>query len=396
MKLTVIIVSYKVRFYLEQCLMAVQKAIKDIDAEIYVVDNHSDDGTVEYIGNKFPDIHLICSNHNLGFSRANNIAIRQSKGEYVLLLNPDTIVGEHTIADVLAFMDEHPKAGGAGIKMLNADGTKARESRRGVPTVATSFYKMSGLCAMRPQSRRFGRYYMGYLPWDKPSRIDIISGAFCMLRRSALDKVGLLDQDYFMYGEDIDLSYRLLKGGYENWFVPATMLHYKGESAHKSSFRYVHVFYNAMLIFFRKHYGNKAAFVTLPIKAAIIFKATITLFKMQMSSVKKNLGFFLPNAGSYARYIFIGTRASIERCKAICNKRGIEAEFVEGTEQTMPDGHGNMTITDTERVNVVYDTDAFSYDSIFKIFQEHSKPNVSIGTYSPKTNIIITDKEIIA
>ena len=117
---------------------------------------------------------------------------------------------------------------------------------------------------------------------------------------------------------------------------------------------------------------------------------------MQMSSVKKNLGFFLPNAGSYARYIFIGTCASIDRCKAICNKRGIEAEFVEGTEQTMPDGHGNITITDTERVNVVYDTDAYSYDSIFKIFQEHSKSNVSIGTYSPKTNIIITDKEIIA
>lgn len=396
MKLSVIIVSYKVRFYLEQCLLAVEKATEGIEAEIYVVDNHSGDGTVEYITERFPEINFINSNHNLGFSRANNVAIKQSCGEYVLLLNPDTIVAEDTIRDVLSFMEDHPKAGGAGVRMLCDDGRSAMESRRGLPSPMTAFYKMSGLCAKYPQSRRFGKYYMSYLSWDEPTQIEVISGAFCMLRRSALDKIGLLDEDFFMYGEDIDLSYRLLKGGYENWYLPSVILHYKGESAHKSSFRYVHVFYDAMLIFFRKHYGNKAAFVTLPIKAAIIFKATITLFKMQMSSVKKNLGFFLPNAGSYARYIFIGTRASIERCKAICNKRGIEAEFVEGTEQTMPDGHGNMTITDTERVNVVYDTDAFSYDSIFKIFQEHSKPNVSIGTYSPKTNIIITDKEIIA
>ena len=216
-----------------------------------------------------------------------------------------------------------------------------------------------------------------------------------MLRRSALDKVGLLDENFFMYGEDIDLSYRLLKGGYENWYIPATMLHYKGESAHKSSFRYVHVFYNAMLIFFRKHYGNKAAFVSLPIKAAIVVKATITLVKMQMSSIKKSLGFFLPNTGSYAHYVFIGTRESMERCQAICHRRGIEAEFVEGTEQTLPEGHSSMQLSDTERINVVYDIEAYSYDSIFRIFQAHSKPNISIGTYSPKTNIIITDKENI-
>ena len=395
MKLSVIIVSYKVRFYLEQCLMAVQKATQGINAEIYVVDNHSDDGSAEYIGSRFPDINLICSNHNNGFSRANNIAIRQCKGEYVLLLNPDTIVGERTVADVLAFMDSHPDAGCAGIKMLNADGTKAMESRRGIPTIATSFYKMSGLCACYPQSRRFGRYYMGYLPWDRPSRIEIVSGAFCMLRHSALDRVGLLDEDYFMYGEDVDLSYRLLKGGYTNWFVPAQMLHYKGESAHKSSFRYVHVFYNAMLIFFRKHYGNRAALVSLPIKAAILFKASVTLMRMQMSSVKKSLGFFLPSPDANARYVFIGTAASLERCRAICRRRGIEGEYVEGTELTRPEGHRDLALDGAVRTNVVYDTDAYSYDSIFGIFQAYSRPNVYIGTYSPKTNIIITDKEVV-
>lgn len=395
MKLSVIIVSYKVKHYLEQCLMAVKKATESIEAEIYVVDNHSDDGSVEYIAERFPDINVVSSNHNLGFSRANNIAIRQCSGEYVLLLNPDTIVGEHTIVDVLTFMDSHPKAGGVGIRMLNGDGTVARESRRGIPTVSTAFYKMSGLCACYPESRRFGRYYMGYLPWNEPSRIEVISGAFCMLRHSALNKIGLLDEDFFMYGEDVDLSYRLLKGGYENWYVPATMLHYKGESAHKSSFRYVHVFYNAMLIFFRKHYGNMAAVVSLPIKAAIVVKATMTLFAMQMVSVRKSLGFPIGYREPDVKYVFIGSAAAIGECRRICRRRGVEAEFVEGDAAAMPDGHKGMKLGG-QCVNVVYDTDSYSYSDILRIFQENSRPNVFIGTYNPHTHVIITPGEVMA
>lgn len=279
------------KFYAEQCLLSLKKAIKGIEAEIYVVDNHSNDGSVEFLTERFPDIHIINSNHNLGFSRANNLAIKQSSGQYVLLLNPDTIVGENTIKTVLEFMEQHPKAGGAGVKMLKDDGTAAMESRRGLPTPLTSLYKMTGLCACYPQSRRFGKYYMSYLSWDKPERIEVMSGAFCMLRRDALDKIGLLDEDFFMYGEDIDLSYRLLKGGFENWYIPSPILHYKGESAHKSSFRYVHVFYEAMLIFFRKHYGNMTLLISIPIKTAIYVKAMITLVQMQWTSMRKKLGF---------------------------------------------------------------------------------------------------------
>ena len=244
MKLTVVIVNYNVCYYLEQCLLSVQKALEGIEGEIYVVDNHSKDGSVAYLSARFPVVHFIDSNHNLGFARANNIAIRQSCGEYVLLLNPDTIVGEHTLSDVLQFMDAHPQAGGAGVMMHNTDGSRANESRRAIPTPMVSFRKMLGFNS---------RYYMSHLPWDKPGRIEVISGAFCMLRRRALDQIGLLDEDFFMYGEDIDLSYRLLKGGFENWYIPSPILHYKGESTEKSSFRYIHVFYEAMLIFFRKH-----------------------------------------------------------------------------------------------------------------------------------------------
>lgn len=395
MKLSVIIVSYKVKFYLEQCLLAVKKATAGIESEIYVVDNHSNDGSVEFIAERFPDINLISSNHNNGFSHANNIAIRQCSGEYVLLLNPDTIVGERSIKEVLKFMDAHPKAGGVGVKMLNADGSCAKESRRGVPTVATSFYKMTGLCACYPHSQRFAHYYMGHLPWDKSAQIEIISGAFCMLRHSALDKIGLLDEDFFMYGEDVDLSYRLLKGGYENWYVPVEILHYKGESAHKSSFRYVHVFYNAMLIFFRKHYGNKAAIISLPIKAAVVVKATITLLHMKATAVHKSLGFFTRNKDTYVQYVFIGSAEAIGKCRRLCRHRGVEMEFVEGNAQTMPQGHSNMELATKQKFCVVYDIDSFSYDQIFGIFQGNCLPNTTIGTYNPTTNTIITAREVI-
>ena len=395
MKLSVIIVSYKVKFYLEQCLLAVKKATAGIESEIYVVDNHSNDGSVEFIAERFHDINLISSNHNNGFSHANNIAIRQCSGEYVLLLNPDTIVGERSIKEVLKFMDAHPKAGGVGVKMLNADGSCAKESRRGVPTVATSFYKMTGLCACYPHSQRFAHYYMGHLPWDKSAQIEIISGAFCMLRHSAIDKIGLLDEDFFMYGEDVDLSYRLLKGGYENWYVPVEILHYKGESAHKSSFRYVHVFYNAMLIFFRKHYGNKAAIISLPIKAAVVVKATITLLHMKATAVHKSLGFFTRNKDTYVQYVFIGSAEAIGKCRRLCRHRGVEMEFVEGNARTMPQGHSNMELATKQKFCVVYDVDSFSYDQIFGIFQGNCLPNTTIGTYNPTTNTIITAREVI-
>jgi GT2 family glycosyltransferase len=237
MKLTVIIVSYNVRHYVEQCLNSLYRALNGIEAEIYVVDNHSRDDTVEALTRSYPDVNLVASNHNLGFARANNIAVKQSESEYVLLINPDTFVGEGVISECLKFMDEHADAGALGVRMIDSNGNVAQESRRGLPTPMTAFYKMCGLCKRFPKNTRFGKYYMGYLPWDKPVEIEVVSGAFFMMRRASLEKVGLLDEDFFMYGEDIDLSYRLLKAGLHNWYYPATILHYKGESTQKSSFR---------------------------------------------------------------------------------------------------------------------------------------------------------------
>ena len=268
MKLSVVIVSYNVRHYLDECLESVQKALEGIEAEVFVVDNASTDDTMSVLPQKYTWVRFIASEENLGFSRGNNIAIRQATGEYVLLLNPDTNVAEHTLREAVRFMDEHPQAGGAGVMMLNGDGTRAPESRRAIPTPWVSALKMLGFTK---------RYYMSHLPWDEPCRIEVISGAFCLLRHAALDKVGLLDEDFFMYGEDIDLSYRLLKSGYENWYLPLSITHYKGKSTRKTDYRYVHVFYQAMLIFFRKHYSHLGIFYTLPVKMAIYFRAFIAL-----------------------------------------------------------------------------------------------------------------------
>ena len=395
MKLTVIIVNYNVKYYVEQCLNSLEKALDGIDSHIYVVDNHSKDGSVNYLSLHFKNIDLIDSNHNLGFARANNIAIRQSDSDYVLLLNPDTIVAEDTLREVVNFMDNHPKVGGVGVRMQNADGTLAMESRRGLPTPLTSFFKMCGLCACFPQSRIFGRYYLSYLGWTEPQRIEVISGAFCFLRRAALDKIGLLDEDFFMYGEDIDLSYRLLKGGFENWYLPLPILHYKGESTHKSSFHYVHVFYQAMLIFFRKHYGHLSFFISLPIKIAIYFKAMIALVSMQIRKMRRGLGFITPRSPE-PLYLFVGHKQMISRCQAISKRKGLTAEFIYADEHTFTISMiVDHIVNNKNMVVVVFDTDTFKYQSMLSLMREISKQNVYIGTFNNKTRIIITPNEII-
>jgi GT2 family glycosyltransferase len=281
MKLSVIIVNYNVKHFLEQCLHSVYKAAKGIDTEIFVVDNNSVDGSAQLIREKFPDLHFIENKENVGFSRANNQAIRIATGEYILLLNPDTVVEEDTFLKVIGFMDKHPEAGGLGVKMIDGKGTFLPESKRGLPTPWVAFYKMFGLSKLFPKSRKFGKYHLSYLSENQIHDVEILAGAFMLLRKETLDKVGLLDEAFFMYGEDIDLSYRIILGGYKNYYFPeTTIIHYKGESTKKGSLNYVKVFYNAMIIFARKHFsGGKAGVFAFIIHLAIYFRALISILK---------------------------------------------------------------------------------------------------------------------
>ncbi|MDD6780017.1 MAG: glycosyltransferase family 2 protein [Prevotellaceae bacterium] len=393
MKLSVVIVSYNVSHYLLQCLDSLQRALRGIDGEVIVVDNHSRDNSVALVHQAHPEVKVIENLHNLGFSKANNIALRQAKGEYALLLNPDTIVADNTIRDCIAFLDLHPDAGAAGVMMLNADGTVAPESRRGVPTPLTSFYKLSGLCRMFPRSPRFGRYYLGHLPWQTPQQIDIVSGAFCMLRRSVLDKVGLLDEDYFMYGEDIDLSYRILKQGATNWYLPYPILHYKGESTQKSSFRYVHVFYQAMLIFFRKHFSHLGLLVTLPIKTAIWFKALVALVAMLTNRMRRSLGFVDRHSDcSSFQYLCFGSRSMVSSCGEILGKHGLRWSSYDSSD---PIYINKVATAQTEPSVIVLDPQRFSFAAMLSIMRQTANSAVLLGTFQPFTKSIITSNEII-
>jgi O-antigen biosynthesis protein len=254
-------------------------AIKDLDAEIIVVDNASKDESSTMMKELFPNIRYIFLNENIGFSRGNNLGIKEAKGEYVLLLNPDTLIQDNTLTKCVDFLDQNINTGGLGVKMIDGYGKFLPESKRGLPTPEAAFYKIFGLSRLIPKSRQFGQYHLGFLDKDEIHEVDILSGAFMMMRRKALDEVGLLDETFFMYGEDIDLSYRITQGGYVNHYFPkTTIIHYKGESTKKGSLNYVLVFYRAMVIFARKHFdANQASLFNLLINLAIYFRAFLAL-----------------------------------------------------------------------------------------------------------------------
>jgi GT2 family glycosyltransferase len=287
-KLTVVIVNYNVRYFLEQCLKSVEQAgqaLKETygnDAlEVFVVDNHSVDDSMRMCRELFPWVIRRELTENIGFSRANNLAIEESKAEFVLLLNPDTVVERETFTSTLAFMEANSDCGGLGVRMVDGSGRFLPESKRGLPTPEVAFYKMAGLSKLFPASRRFGKYHLGYLSAHETHEIDVLSGAFMLLRKTTLDQVGLLDETFFMYGEDIDLSYRIQLGGWKNYYFPGTtIIHYKGESTKKRSVNYVVVFYKAMVIFAEKHFsqGNAGLFRLL-INAAIVFRAFLALLR---------------------------------------------------------------------------------------------------------------------
>lgn len=302
-KISVIIVNYNVEFFLEQCLNSVKKALSNVNGQVFVVDNNSIDGSIEMVQRKFPEYNLIANKDNKGFAKANNQAILLSDAEYILLLNPDTVVEEDTFLKVINFMDANPDAGGLGVRMLDGKGKFLPESKRGLPTPSVAFYKIFGLSSIFPKSKRFGHYHLGHLSEFKTNEIEILSGAFMLMRSEALDKVGLLDEAFFMYGEDIDLSYRIIKGGYKNYYFPETrIIHYKGESTKKSSVNYVFVFYRAMIIFAEKHFSQKnAKLFSFLINAAIYFRASLAIaMRFIRSSVLPTIDFTILLIGLYA------------------------------------------------------------------------------------------------
>ncbi len=302
MKLSVIIVNYNVKYFLKQCLSSVygsERSLADgskLDLEVWVVDNDSVDGSVEMVRKDFPQVNVIENHDNVGFAKANNQALVQigiqnsefgnddlvpQNSDFILLLNPDTVVERDTFVRCVDFFLQHPDCGGLTVKMVDGDGNFLKESKRGFPSPEASFYKISGLTRLFPHSRRFAAYYLGHLSEDEENEIEIMPGAFLMLRREVYEQIGGLDERYFMYGEDIDYSWRIRLAGWKNHYLPEThIIHYKGESTKKGSMNYVYTFYNAMSIFVKCYFsGGNARLFNALLRMAIWLRATVAWMK---------------------------------------------------------------------------------------------------------------------
>lgn len=277
MQLSVIIVNYNVKYFLEQCLYSVVKACQNIEAEIFVVDNNSTDGSRVFLEPLFPLVNFLWNDTNMGFAKANNQAITEAKGGHILFLNPDTIIPEDCFEKCFKFFETNPKAGALGVRMIDWAGKFLKESKRAFPSPLTSLYKLSGLTALFPHSKIFAKYYLGHLSQNENYEVDVLAGAFMMISTEALKKTGSFDEIFFMYGEDVDLSYRIQQAGFKNfYFAKTTIIHFKGESTKKGSLNYVRLFYKAMILFVKKHYGNRrAGWFNFLIHIAIWFSAAI-------------------------------------------------------------------------------------------------------------------------
>jgi GT2 family glycosyltransferase len=279
MDLSIIIVNYNVRHFLEQCLNSVFRALEGVDGEVIVVDNNSADGSCSMLRDKYPAARLIENRYNAGFSAANNQAIEIASGTFILFLNPDTVIPENALKRCIEFMENNPNAGAIGLKMIDGRGRYLPESKRGLPTPTTSFFRISGLYKLFPRSGFINKYYHGDLDADLINEVDILTGAFMFMRHTVLKITGGFDESYFMYGEDIDLSYSITKAGYKNYYLPdPPIIHFKGESTKKMEISTTLHFYRSMIIFAKKYFGKSSGWLLiLLIRAAVSIRGAISL-----------------------------------------------------------------------------------------------------------------------
>lgn len=323
MKLSIIIVSYNVNFFLEQCLHSIYNACTSIDTEIIVIDNNSNDNTVGYLENIFPAVRFISNKENIGFGKANNQGLAIATGEYILFLNPDTLISPTMLANTVSFLEKNPQAGATGVRMLDGLGNFAPESKRSFPSASVALYKLLGLDSLFPKSKIFGQYALGFLDAHTTHEVDILSGACMFFSKKVLDKIGGFDEVFFMYGEDIDLSYRAIVAGYKNYYLGEyPIIHFKGESSKKGSSTYIRNFYGAMNLFIKKHYQKKY-FKKIFLELGIFISASLSKIKHQFfyrqktSVLEKHKTFFL-----------LGDTKAIESAEHILKRNNINYAII--------------------------------------------------------------------
>lgn len=292
MKVSVIIVNYNVKYFLEVCLHSVQKAAEGMDVEIIVVDNDSKDGSNEMVRSRFPNVNLIENKDNKGFSKANNQGVAIAKGEYILFLNPDTVMPEDFLQKMVSYIDAHPEAGSIGPKLIDGRGRYAPDGKKSFPTLSVAIFKTTGINKIFSKSPYFNKYYAVHVDKDEVAEVDMLSGCCMMVRRKVIDEIGgAFDESYFMYCEDFDLSYRIHNAGYKNIYFPeTTLIHYKGESTRKATISHVRIFNDALSTFVKKHYSKSHArlFIML-INIGIVLRAIFSVLKQVLKVLRMPL-----------------------------------------------------------------------------------------------------------
>jgi GT2 family glycosyltransferase len=358
----------------------VEKAITGLQAEIIVIDNASSDGSMEYLLSRFPRVNFIDNPSNAGFAKANNQGLVHAKGRYILFLNPDTIVSENALGNCLNFLEGHPEAGACGVRMLDGSGRFLPESKRGFPSIPVSLFKISGLTKLFPRSRLFASYYAGHLDEKQDNEIDVLSGAFFMVKKEVLRKTGGFDEQFFMYGEDIDLSYRIQLAGYKNFYLYRyPIIHFKGESTSKGSLDYVKLFHKAMSIFVKKHYTGGPSIKGLIIQASIWSKAGLKAFSNMMYRRPA-----VPTAKIRVTVI-IGSSEEVSRVKSILQRH---PDYHAELKPLMPGPEVKKTALELSPDEIIFCEGTLSFAHIMEAF-EYFPENINFRIHSAGSSSII-------
>lgn len=381
-RVTTVIVNYRLKYFLEQTLLSVEEAYTEVDGRTIVIDNNSGDDSIDFLEERFPSVTFIRNKENVGFAKANNQGFALADTDFILVLNPDTIIGSDTLKDAVKWMDEHPECGAIGVKMVDGNGYFLPESKRSFPSTWNSFCKLFGLSSILPKSRIFARYHLRYLDKEKPHKVPVLAGAFMLLRTELTKKVGGFDEDFFMYGEDMDLSYRMITDGMCNYYLPIPIIHYKGECTKTESLNYVKIFYEAMHIFYRKHYPRSSWFNKIIVKAAIVFRMCISAITTKIA--KPLAQQFKRKAKACDTYI-VSHRPNeiinIIECEGFSSNNIFKFNSIDA----LP--------TLNKCANIILDDREMNYQSIINTIIENKKRTHFFHIYSSRNNIIISPKK---
>ena len=389
MQLSIVIVNYNVKHFLEQCLCSVNAAIKKIDAEVIVVDNASSDGSLEFLQPLFPEVKFIQNKSNVGFSKACNQGFKLSKGEFILFLNPDTIVSEDCFEKCISFFKEKNDCGALGVRMIDGSGNFLAESKRSFPSPFISMFKLIGLASLFPRSPFFNKYALGNLKENKIYEIEVLAGAFIMTTKNILQTLNGFDETFFMYGEDIDLSYRIQQLGYKNYYLGTiSILHFKGESSRRAGINYVKMFYSAMSVFVKKHYPKWQGFVfSFFIQLAIALR-TIFFFSEKIF----NLFLFVQKKSSEI-ILVIGSENQYQIFLSLLKNKNMEQNLFKRIDFNGEDERMNYysifnALFANQSINSIIfcEGDNISYNDIFLILQSvQSSKRFGFHSYNSKS-----------